>query len=337
MEDPAVFAATHPLILRLIREGKVTGIRLDHLDGLFDPGGYVDHLQNAVFRSGLPRGAGSASEDEWRRAAREWREAEQRRDPGGLADRPFWVVAEKILSPGEALPGAWPLYGTSGYDFMNDLNRLFVDPASGKRLKKMYGRFTQQTGPITSIIYECKKLITWTSMASELNVLSFALNRISEADRRSRDFTLASLTEALREVVAAFPVYRTYVNAAGAGAADRQIIELALHIAARRNPAMEPSVFRFLRAALLPEPGEEGTEAEYERRLQFAMKFQQYTGPVQAKGVEDTAFYRYNLLLSLNEVGGDPATLRRAARAVPRGQSLPPCALAIRHVGDCDP
>src|SRR5262249_47088891 len=154
--------------------------------------------------------------------------------------------------------------------------------------------------------YECKKLITRTSMASELTVLAHALNRISEGDRRLRDFTLVSLRQALREVVACFPVYRTYVNASGATETDRQMIEVALGRARRRNPAMEPSVFSFLRDVLLPEQGGEPSEEPYRRRLEFAMKFQQYTGPVQAKGVEDTAFYRYNVLLSLNEVGGDP-------------------------------
>lgn len=310
MEDPAVFVATHPLVLRLIREGKITGLRLDHLDGLFDPGGYVERLQEAVLQEWLANLApDNPPSEEWQRAVRQWRQAERRADPGGVADRPFWVVAEKILSPGEVLPDSWPLYGTSGYDFLNDLNRLFVDATNSKRLKKVYGRFTGLTGPITSIIYECKLLITWTSMASELNMLAVALNRISEADRRLRDFTLASLTEALREVVAAFPVYRTYVSAVGASDADRRIIELALRIAHRRNPAMEPSVFRFLRSVLLPAPGEKEPNGDFQRRLQFAMEFQQYTGPVQAKGVEDTAFYRYNVLLSLNEVGGDPAQL----------------------------
>src|SRR5262249_44545426 len=138
-----------------------------------------------------------------------------------------------------------------------------------------------------------------------LNVLANALNRISEGDRRLRDFTLSSLWAALYEVVACFPVYRTYVSAAGATEADRQMIEVALGRAARRNLAMEPSVFEFLRQGLVPQAAELPAE-EYRRRLEFAMKFQQYTGPVQAKGVEDTAFYRYNVLLSLNEVGGDP-------------------------------
>src|SRR5262249_52376472 len=153
------------------------------------------------------------------------------------------------------------------------------------------------------VVYECKKLITWTALASELTVLAHALNRLSEGNRRARDFTLNSLREALRETVACFPVYRTYVSSAGATESDRHMIDSALARARGRNPAMEPSVLDFLRQVLLPADNAEVVPPEEQRRLDFAMKFQQYTGPVQAKGMEDTAFYRYNRLLSLNEVG----------------------------------
>ena len=171
-------------------------------------------------------------------------------DPGGLADRPFWVVAEKILSAGETLPAGVAPVWHQRLRFHERSQSPVRRSVQRRRLKQVFSRFTQQAGPITAVIYECKKLITWTALGSELNVLAFALNRMSEADRRLRDFTLASLTEALREVVAAFPVYRTYVSAAGAAEADRQIIELALRRARRRNPAMEPSVFRFLRGGV---------------------------------------------------------------------------------------
>jgi (1->4)-alpha-D-glucan 1-alpha-D-glucosylmutase len=180
------------------------------------------------------------------------------------------------------------------------------------------------------VAYQCKKLITRTSLASELNVLAHALNQLSEGHRRSRDFTLNSLREVLGEVVACFPVYRTYVNTDGWTQSDRRVIETAVRRARKRNPALEPSAWDFLREVLLPrsanEPGRDeadnGTERrvsypppdpdEYHERLHFAMRFQQYTAPVQAKGVEDTAFYRYNLLLSLNEVGGDPGRFGRS-------------------------
>jgi (1->4)-alpha-D-glucan 1-alpha-D-glucosylmutase len=308
MEDPAVFAATHELVLRLIGQGKITGLRLDHLDGLFDPAGYVESLQKAVVQeiAAMALRPGEEVSDAWRRAVDEWRDEERQRDPGGPADKPLYLLAEKILSANESLPESWPLHGTSGYDFLNDLNRLFIDALQMKRLKQVYGRFTGQQTAFADVVYECKKLITRTSMASELNVLGHALNRISEIDRHLRDFTLMSLRQALREVVVCFPVYRTYVNAHGAAQMDRQVIEVALRRARRRNPAMEPTVFDFVREVLLAQRREGVSDEAYCQRLSFAMKFQQYTGPVQAKGLEDTAFYRYNVLLSLNEVGGDP-------------------------------
>ncbi len=344
MENANVFAATHELVFRLVREGKVNGLRLDHLDGLYNPAGYLGRLQETVVLewladlrgsgdgrgsansapsmvisaagSGDPRKAPDEAES-WRQKISAWREQERKNHPGGLVERPLYVVAEKILCGNESLPESWPIHGTSGYDFMNDLNRLFVNPQNFRAMRRIYERFTGETTPFAEVVYTCKKLITRTALASELNVLAHSLNLLSEGNRRARDFTLESLREALQEVVACFPVYRTYVNASGAAESDRQMIDLALARARRRNPAMEPSVFDFLREVLMPRPhpnppppvggGQEGGEEdEYQRRLNFAMKFQQYSGPVQAKGVEDTAFYRYNVLLSLNEVGGDP-------------------------------
>jgi (1->4)-alpha-D-glucan 1-alpha-D-glucosylmutase len=333
MEEPAVFAATHELVLRLIRERKITGLRLDHLDGLFDPAGYLDRLQEAIL---LERAAAfcrapeggreqvgcvrpsevTESDQEPAKAERTlpvcpvatvhaWREQERRNDPRGPAVRPLYVVAEKILSGTETLALSWPIHGTTGYDFLNDLTRLFVDASNAKAMRKVYERFTGRLVPFADVGYECKKLITETALASELYVLAHALNRLSEGDRRARDFTLISLHDALREVVACFPVYRTYVGDQGATETDEQMIDLALRRARHRNPAMEATVFDFIRAVLLPQK-DKLSEDEYQRCLHFAMKFQQYTGPVQAKGIEDTAFYRYHVLVSLNEVGGDP-------------------------------
>lgn len=308
MEDLNVFTASHALILRLLRDGKIHGLRLDHIDGLYDPAGYVERLQEAVLQEWL--GAVIAPSGEWTKAERqslqEWWAKRREQDPRDFAVRPTYVVAEKILTGNETLPDSWPLHGTSGYDYLNDLNRLFVVSANAKAMKRAFERFTGRLVPFAEVVYDCKKLITWTAMASELNVLAHALNRISESSRRSRDFTLVSLREALQETVACFPVYRTYVNAQGATESDQQTIDVALSRARRRNPAMEPSIFDFLRSVLLPQSAEGLAEDEYRMRLDFAMKFQQYTGPVQAKGMEDTAFYRYNVLLSLNEVGGDP-------------------------------
>jgi (1->4)-alpha-D-glucan 1-alpha-D-glucosylmutase len=305
VEEPAAFAAMHALVLQLVREGTVTGLRLDHIDGLFDPAGYLERLQDAVFERRaaalLPEGEPAAPGHP---ALAEWRRAERERHPDGPAARPLFVVVEKILSGGEALPN-WPAEGTTGYDFLNDVSRLLVNPRNARAVRQTYERFTERHDPFAEVVYDCKKLITWTSMAAELNVLAHALNRLSEGDRRARDFTLDGLREALREVAVCFPVYRTYVDASGTSDADRQVIDQAIRRARERNRATEGSVFDFVRGALLPDRAALPEEA-HRARLGFAMKFQQYTGPLQAKGIEDTAFYRYNVLVSLNEVGGDP-------------------------------
>jgi (1->4)-alpha-D-glucan 1-alpha-D-glucosylmutase len=315
MEEPAVFAAAHTLVLRLIREGKVTGLRLDHIDGLFDPACYVDRLQEAVLleRAAAFQRLGDERTENWRRGILAWREQQRAHDPRDVAVRPLYLTTEKILSGNETLPDPWVVHGTTGYDFLNDLTRLFVDPQNAKAMKRAYERFTGTLVPFAEVGYHSKKLIIETALASELHVLAHALNRLSEGNRRARDFTLDSLQDALREVVACFPVYRTYVGTGGAAESDRQMIDLALSRARRRNPAMEPTVFDFVRSVILPPESGEISEDEYHRRLRFAMKFQQYTGPVQAKGIEDTAFYRYNVLASLSEVGGDPQRFGGAA------------------------
>ncbi len=282
MDDPEVFRATHGLVLRLIGEGKITGLRLDHIDGLFDPLQYLTRLQTAI--AAVLGGS---------------------RQSAGESAQALYVVVEKILSPGEVLPAHWPVAGTSGYDFLNQLNGVFIDGRSQRSLARIYRRFTHLRTDYRELVYETKRLITDTSMASELNVLAHALNRISESDRRTRDFTLNSLREALREIVACFPIYRTYVSPDGFTDADREAILTAVGRARRRNPSMERSIFDFAVNVLLPDLEAKAPESR-RQCLNCAMKFQQYTGPVQAKGAEDTAFYRYNMLASLNEVGGDP-------------------------------
>ena len=320
MEDPEVFAATHSLVARLIADGAVSGVRIDHPDGLYDPAGYFRRVQAMAAGARAPiRGERDPADEAG------WRDSE----------RPLYLVTEKILSAGESLPAGWAIHGTTGYNYANVLNGIFVDGANARALRRVYRRVTHQMVGFDEVAYQCKKLITRTSLASELNVLAHALNQISEGNRRSRDFTLNSLRDILGEVVACFPVYRTYVSMSGWTQSDRQVIETAVRRARRRNPALETSAWDFLREVLLPRaPGqaneenhEEGDaggverrvsylppgEAEYRERLHFAMRFQQYTAPVQAKGVEDTAFYRYNLLLSLNEVGGEPGRFGRSA------------------------
>ena len=305
VEDPLVFAATHALLLQLIAGGHVTGIRLDHIDGLFDPAAYLAALQAAVGSAPAP-------------ATRDASEA-----------APAYVVVEKILAAGERVPADWPVAGTTGYEFLNLLNGLFVEQRNERALMQAYRRFTGERRSFSDVLYQSKLLIMRAPMASELNVLAVALNRLSEHDWHTRDFTLNSLRDALREVVACFPVYRTYVSAVGCRDTDRQAIDTAIARARRRNPTMEPSILDFVRSVLLPDPTARPAGA-YAQRLAFAMKFQQYTGPVEAKGREDTSFYRYAPLASLNEVGGGAqpfghttqefhAANRQRAAAVPSG------------------
>ncbi len=304
VEEPAAFQAMHQLLLRLICDGTVTGVRLDHIDGLFDPMGYAQQLQSAVRGELLARFQTSHAEPELTVELQEAIRAAVLADPTGPVAHPLYVVVEKILTGDESLP-TWQSEGTTGYDFLNDVSRLFVNSRNAQVMRQFYRLFTDRTDPFREVLYDCKKLITWTSLASELNVLAEALDRFSEVDRRTRDFTLDSLREALREVAVCFPVYRTYVGPGGITDTDRQVVDLAIQRARWKNPALETSAFDFVRANLVPELDASGGE-RYRARLRFAMKFQQYTGPLQAKGVEDTAFYRYNVLVSLNEVGGDP-------------------------------
>lgn len=316
MENPEVFAATHGLLMRMIGAGTVTGLRIDHVDGLFDPAEYLAKIQQLAAAAAPGSVAATASEAV----------------VPPPSDRRFYVLVEKILSSGEPLPEEWPVHGTTGYEFLNTTNGLFIDNRNARSLRRIYARFAGRQQPFGDLAYEAKKLIMETAMASELNVLARALNRISEEDRRVRDFTLNSLREALAEIVASLSVYRTYVGRLGWSSPDRARIDSAIAQARHRNPAMEASIFTFLGNVLLPvelpqaggpggregqpsggeTPGRHPGATDPGRRLEFAMKFQQYTGPVQAKGVEDTAFYRYNQLLSLNEVGGDPARVGRS-------------------------
>jgi (1->4)-alpha-D-glucan 1-alpha-D-glucosylmutase len=268
MEDPEVFEAAHRLLFRLVRDGVVTGLRIDHPDGLYDPAEYFRRLQ---------RGAGGD----------------------------FYVVAEKILAPGEQLPDSWETSGTTGYEFLNLLNGIFVDRSHARAMDQIYLRVIKTRPSFSEIVHECKRLITETSMASELNVLGHRLNTISEKHRSSRDFTLGSLTRALRETIVGFPVYRTYVDG-HVSARDREYIARAI-APARRGATTDATVYDWLQRVLTLEGPEWATEADIKERLDFVMRFQQITGPVTAKGFEDTALYRFNRLVSLNEVGGDPS------------------------------
>ena len=280
VEDERVFDETHELVLDLVREGKVDGLRIDHPDGLYDPAGYLHRLQQEAARTET----GSGEQEE----------------------QAIYLVVEKILAHHERLPEGWPVAGTTGYDFTNLVNGLFVDPTGEERLERVYRRFLGRRLDFEELLYGCKQLIMRYSLASELNVLSRRLLRVSEGPdgRRSYDFTINVLRDAVSEVVAAFPVYRTYVTAGSVSEEDRRYVEWAVAHSRKRSTAADGTVFDFIREVLLLEV--EGPE-QYRRAVEaFVMKFQQYTGPVMAKGMEDTALYIYNRLTSLNEVGGEP-------------------------------
>jgi (1->4)-alpha-D-glucan 1-alpha-D-glucosylmutase len=351
MENAVVFEQTHKLILRLVSQGAVQGLRVDHPDGLYDPPEYLRRLQRArflqvcreVFEEQIASGGatpGSASPED--RNAQivaaptangsdgdpspaprtestgmlTWEALEPvlidrfdtlaRTERNELLTRPLYVVVEKILEPGERLPESWPVHGTTGYDFLTLLNGLYVERNHVKAFERLYETFVKERINFRELVYRCKLLIMQASMSAEVSMLGHALDRISERNRRSRDFTLNSLTEALRELIACFPVYRTYVSPLGVLERDRRYIEMAVARAKRKNPATSASIFDLVRDVLLLHQDYAPDDAARGELERFVGRFQQFTGPVMAKAVEDTASYIYNRLVSLNEVGGDP-------------------------------
>ncbi len=304
MENALVFRETHKLIFKLIREGKVTGMRVDHPDGLYNPSEYFQRLQKNCFlykRLDLPA-YGTDTSDREAEILRQYNEL--------LSTEPqtkvFYIIGEKILIKGEKIPEDWPVFGTTGYDFLNSLNGIFVETTNVKVFDDIYARFIRSKLNFQNVVYEKKKLIMEVIMSSEVNTLGHYLNRLSEKNRHTRDFTLNSLTNAIKEAIAFFPVYRTYIKPSEVTERDRRYIEIAISKAKRKNPAMSESVFDFLKDVLLLKYPENFKDANQREWLDFVMKFQQVTGPVTAKGLEDTTFYIYNRLVSLNEVGGNP-------------------------------
>ena len=278
-ENEVVFNQTHEFVLQLVREGKLNGLRIDHPDGLYNPKQYFERLQSG----------GSPNSDE-------------------QAQKASYIVAEKILTGAEALPSDWPVDGTTGYNFSNLVNGLFVDPSSERKLDRIYRVFIGRHVNFKELVYECKKLVMDRSLNSELNVMANHLSRIALADRHTCDFTVKSLRDALAEIVACFPVYRTYVTEDGPSARDREYINEAVDCAKERSAVTESSVFDFIREVLLTTRAEGHPDFYRRSVIHFAMRFQQYTSALMAKGLEDTSFYRYNRLISLNDVGGDPLT-----------------------------
>ncbi len=271
MELPTVFAQSHALVFAMLADGTLDGLRIDHIDGLLDPKEYLDRLREA-------------------------------------APRPFYLVVEKILARHETLREDWPVEGTTGYDFTNLVLGVLVDPAGEEGFSRAYTAFTGETANFKSMVHACKMRIMDNEMASELNVLGRDAGRVARQNPRTADFTRNILQRAIRQIVACFPVYRTYVDREGVPSeTDRRDLDWAITTARRIEPDIPASVFDFLERALSGDLVA-GPQSGFSRLsvLRLAMKFQQYSGPVMAKGLEDTAFYRYNRFIALNEVGGEP-------------------------------
>ncbi len=305
MENPAVFAATHSMIRKILATKQVTGLRIDHSDGMFNPRQYLIRLQLLYVASqcGGPVAKGSLApngvEADIREAVRgyDW----------SAVQGPLYVVVEKILEPREALPREWPVRGTSGYDFVHFANQVFIQQDNLKRFDSLYSSIIHRTSDPDEIIYRSKLQVMQNALSSETYVLTNLLSQLAASDRRARDFTDNVLETAIRETIACFPVYRTYIDDRGQYTQrDKAYIHHAIARAKYRTPDIDASAFDFLENILLLH-GREGGESEGAeidpRELYFALKFQQLTGPVMAKGVEDTAFYVYNRFISSNEVG----------------------------------
>jgi (1->4)-alpha-D-glucan 1-alpha-D-glucosylmutase len=322
MEAPEVFQESHRLVFDLLVRGDVEGLRIDHIDGLYDPAEYLRHLQRgylvALGKSlyqaetahpeqppAIPPGT-TAEPPSWSEIEPAFLSQVTEMTCTDRAALPLYVVAEKILGCDEELPTQWLLAGTTGYDFLTSLAGLFVDPKGLSELVNIYSRFIDRRPDFREVARQSKRLIFRAAMSSELQVLAHRLNRLSERYRGSRDFTLNSLRTALREILVCFPVYRTYVREGLVSERDRQVICRAAAQAKLANPATDAAVFDFIRDVLLLERPPDLDDAGRRERELFVGRVQQVTSPVMAKGIEDTAFYRYFPLASLNEVGGNP-------------------------------
>ncbi len=280
MDNPEVFEATHRLVRELLARGYVNGLRIDHPDGLYDPKEYFARLQAMAAATAFKTDEENA--------------------------RPLYLVVEKILAVHEHLPESWPVHGTTGYDFAAACGGLFVDGDSEAHFTRIYQGFIRAHPDFDERVRANKHLIMETALAGELQVLATQLTRLAKEDRRTCDFTFNSLRGALAEIVASFPVYRTYVANCETAPDDARYVEWAVGVAKRRSTTADTSIFDFVRDVLLARQGEGRSENYRQAACAFAMKFQQYSSPVMAKAVEDTTFYQYNRLLALNEVGAEP-------------------------------
>ncbi|MGA2810342.1 MAG: malto-oligosyltrehalose synthase [Candidatus Acidiferrum sp.] len=287
VEDPMVFGALHDPLLRLVSKDVLSGLRVDHIDGLKDPAAYLARLQQRL------AGPDSPAPD----------------DAGGdrSAKSPrAYVLVEKILARGETLPQDWPVSGTTGYEYLNFANDLFVDPSNARKIEEIYATFTGKDAKFADVLYQKKKLVMNTLLGVEMRSLGRQLGELAAQDRYAGELPRPSLLEALIETTACVPAYRTYVRSLDIPAPARDFIERAVGEARARKPHLDPACFDFLRDVLLLANPPHVLPGQREARLAFVMRWQQFTGPIVAKGVEDTALYVYHPLLSLNEVGGDP-------------------------------
>ena len=264
MEREHVFEETHALILDWLKDGTLDGVRIDHPDGLRDPLEYFNRLR--------------------------------------AASPEAWIVAEKILEPGEFLRKEWPVQGTSGYDFLNVALNLLLRPEGMAELTRIYADFTGQSIDFPAIAHDKKLAVTQEALGSDVNRLASLFVNICECNRNQRDFTRAEIRRAIREVAACFKVYRTYVvpERKEITQEDREVIAAATESAKVSRSDIDGSLFDFLRDVLT-------TQVTGKQETEFLLRFQQFTSPVMAKGVEDTAFYCFNRLTALNEVGADPS------------------------------
>lgn len=305
-ERQEVFDAVHRKLFELLMREGVDGLRIDHPDGLYDPKQYLDRLQ-LQYRLSAARYLLAKHEDQYLGLAWENAEKELRERFAQLRDTPLYVLVEKILEKNETLPEDWACDGTTGYEVLTAINELFVDSKNEAAFTSLYENFTKLEERFEELVYRNKVLILQSSLASELHMLAHQLDRLAQMERWSRDFTLNGLRQALQEVIACFPTYRSYVDGKVRDT-DRAVIQRAIRRARRRGAYLGKAVFDFLAQTLLLKPPPSGYSSEEyrEAQLRFVGKFQQVTSPIMAKGFEDTSLYVYNRLVSLNEVGGDP-------------------------------
>lgn len=309
MDREDVFDAAHAWILPRLASGEIAGLRIDHPDGLFDPAEYFLRLQRrfllAIAEKLFLKSHPTAQWPAMRRVLAERLESFVGADRGPKT-WPLFVSAEKILAMHEPLIESWAIQGTSGYDYLVHLNSLFVDPAAHQKFDALWQKIAADSTPYAELAYQNKRRMLESSLASELQALTHRLDELARGDRRSVDFTFRTLEIVIRETIACFGVYRTYITSAGITDVDRKHVRHATERAAERNPLTPRGAFEFLRDVILQTYFSEADEKTRQAQLAFAGKFQQLTSPVTAKGIEDTTFYQYNRLLSLNEVGGEP-------------------------------